>query len=234
MLGDTLFDHTQDETGSTPENPDQRTNPIPAPTCKTIRDPEKKDPAAAEVQICRCSVERPIPERNDRELPCAFADWVERTATELAKSAPKDRDISRYINGAELTPERPLEFLLSIKALGPNYDSTTLAFPGFYAFYDTPSDQGVILLSTLYSKAIDLAGDLGIDHRAGYRREPGECIVGRYFAAGFKERDESKAELAYSENHIDLRNLVCRDQEDLEALYLKILQSKLDGAKETS
>lgn len=230
MPGDTLFDHAQIIT--TPDQPQREveTDPVPAtaPPCKTLRFQAEKDPEKAAFHTCRCSV----PGQYGRGLPCAFANWVVAIAFELAKSAPKDRDVKRYVDATQLTPEKPLEFLLSVKTLGPNYDSKTLAFPGFYAFHDTPSDQGVRLLSTLYSKAIDPDEDLGIDHRAGYRGEPGECIVGRYFAAGFKERGPNKADLAYSENHIDIRTLVCRSQEDLETLYMKILGTKLAGAKE--
>ena len=214
MNGETLFDHAVPEASREPEGvtPD-KAGETQAPSCATLR------------PGCGCDADETADENSRRGPGCAFAVWVADVAAQLAKSAPKNKDLPASATGRDLNPDGPLQFLISKKILGPHYESSTLAFPGFYAFHDVPSNQGVRLLSTLYSRAIDPEGDLGIDHRAGYRSEPGECIVGRYFAAGFREKGPSEAELAYAANHVDLRTLVCRTQADLERLYAKIVRA---------
>ena len=104
----------------------------------------------------------------------------------------------------------------------------SLLLPGFYAFCYNPPDQGIRLLVALYSHALDPRGDSRIDHRAGYRSEPGVCIVDRFFAAGFEEGGDNSARLAYVASHVDLRDLVCTTREDLHALYRNILKSRIN------
>lgn len=201
---DTLFDHAV-------------TSPQ---TRKTVRGPLN---CATLKPGCGCM----IPEDDPSETRCAFAAWVAAVAQDLAPSAPKDRDLPQEDQGLDLDPKTdPLSYLLSKKALGSHYPGEMVALPGFYAFHDNPLDQGVWLLSVLYSRAHDPEGDLRIDHRAGYRTEPGVCRVERFFAAGSVEDGDNRAELAYTANHINIRHLVCRTQEDLESLYTRILDNR--------
>jgi hypothetical protein len=161
------------------------------------------------------------------EGSCAFAAWVRAVAQDLALSAPKDADLPEGERDLELDPVRdPLAYLLSKKALGSHYPGEMVALPGFYAFSYDPLDQGVRLLSVLYSRAHDPAGGLSIDHRAGYRAEPGVCRAERFFAAGFIEQGANGAELAYAANHVSIRDLVCWCREDLEALYRRVLECR--------
>lgn len=227
MNGETLFEHIIPD----PEKPEEHEGQTV--TKEDTQEDNQKDVQATRCETlqpeCGCTTEDTDAHRGESVSECAFSTWVAAVACGLTEDLPKDTDLPSSATTRDLHPDGPLDLLLSLKVLGPHYESKTLAFPGFYAFHDRPADQGVRLLGTLYSKAIDPRGDLGIDHRAGYRREPGECIVGRYFAAGFVEHGENEAELAYCANHIDLRKLVCRTQEELEVLYQKVLQAKLPG-----
>ena len=162
------------------------------------------------------------------ETADAFSVWVASVAGDLALSAPKDRDLPERDRGSIPDPGAdPLSFLLSKKALGSCNPAWERMLPGFYAFSYSPPSEGVRLLSVLYSRAHDPAGDLQIDHRAGYRSEPDACIVDRFFAAGFEEDGNNRARLAYVANHVDLRDLVCTTREDLQVLYQNILKSRI-------
>jgi hypothetical protein len=201
MTGDTLFDHQV-------EHQEEHEDQVEAIRCRTL------------APDCGCS----------RKVgTCAFSTWAVAVSHGLAISAPADINLPK--NDAAPVPDPvadPLGFRLSKKALGSHYPGERVSLPGHYAFSYNPLDQGVVLLNVLYSRAHEPVETLTIDHRAGYRAyEPGVCRVERFFAAGFIEKGENKAELVYSENHINIRALVCRTQEDLEALYRKIMQSRI-------
>ena len=176
----------------------------------------------------------PLPIHASDEAPArtphehAFRAWVAAVAKDLALSAPKDLDLPERDRGCIPDPgEDPLSFLLSKKALGSHYPAGKGMLPGFYAFHYDPPDQGIRLLVALYSHALYPQGDSGIDHRAGYRSVPGICIIDRFFAAGFEEDGNNRVRLAYVANHVDLRDLVCTTQEDLQVLYQNILKSRI-------
>jgi hypothetical protein len=206
MIGDTLFDHQL-------EHQEEREPEGEHLTCKTL------------APDCGCSHESGT---------CAFSAWAADVAQGLAVSAPADIHLPKNDDAPVPDPVAdPIGFLLSKKALGSHYPGEHVSLPGHYAFSYNPLDQRVVLLNVLYSRAHEPVETLTIDHRAGYRAyEPGVCRVERFFAAGFIEKGENKAELVYSENHINIRSLVCRTQEDLKALYMKILQSKLTRTRE--
>ena len=200
MTGDTLFDHQI-------ESQEERDTQVESLSCTTLK-PE-----------CGCG--------NERGSCCAFAAWAVTVAQKLAASAPADRNLPDSDDVPVPDPTNdPVGFLLSKKALGSHYPGELVALPGHYAFSYNPTDQGVMLLNALYSSAHDPLQTQAIDHRAGFRAyEPGVSRVERFFAAGFLDKGEKGAELAYSESTINIRELVCRTQEDLEILYQKILQS---------
>lgn len=168
--------------------------------------------------------------------PCRFASWATAVAADLALSAP-DKVSEKEPEGGYPSgyPDEgtPVAFLLSQKALGAHYPDPEAAFPGFYAFSYNPLDQGIRLISTLYSRAHAANTGSGagsgargpVEHRVGYRVEPGLFRPENFFAAGVVRREDATADLVYAVEPIDIKSLICRTQEDLEVLFARIVSA---------
>lgn len=209
----TLFDH-----GTPDKEPAS-----PAVTCKTLN------------PSCGCPT-TPVEKAQETDKPgttcafaiCAFAAWVRAVAARLSVSQPNEADLPEANRGSGPDPETdPVAYLLSKRALGSHYSGRKLALPGFYAFQHNPLDCGITLVCVLYSAAHDPADDPRIDNRAGYKTDPGLTRLERFFVAGFVEDPKGGTQLSYSAERVNIRHLVCWTQEDLEALYTKILRAKL-------
>lgn len=204
----TLFDH---------EVPNKEPA-APAITCKTL------GPACG----CYTPPDKKEQQTQRTGTTCAFPAWVSAVAHRLSVSQPNEADLPAADRGSGPDPETdPIAYLLSKRALGSHYSGRQLALPGFYAFQHNPLDCGITLVCVLYSAAHDPADDPHIDNRAGYKTDPGLTRLERFFVAGFVDDPQSGTQLSYSAERVNIRHLVCWTQEDLEALYAKILRAKL-------